>query len=469
MTGYLRNKAYGNSPNILFFDSIPPYRAYPLFRPGHSPSISDSLALRSFPRHVDHFFDRKGVQLVTAPVILFGLAGIASLHEQDIRDIRNRYIPRFNLRYDDYLQYAPGATVLALKLAGVKGYSSWGRFLVSGAFSTLLLEGTVLSLKNGISKRRPDGGNDHSFPSGHTAVAFMMATWLHKEYGLTRSPLYSILGYTSAAMTGFGRQLNNRHWLSDVLAGAGIGILSANLGYFLSDLIFKEKGISDLSSWEGLPPFGAPPSFWNMTIGFSILNNELHYEQAIDLQTRNGVSIGTEGAWFFNTFLGIGGAVNIRTNALEINGSRFFEQHPELEDANIVESRGQGAVQFLAGPYFSYPISKRWLLGGKLLMGHSSLSDASVQGVTPEGQEVTFFKSRGLHRWNWQTGVSLSFIVNRNMGVRIFTDYTGALRRPACLIYDKGGISDPTYLHFRTTRRYLNTLYVGGSICAWFF
>ena len=60
----------------------------------------------------------------------------------------------------------------------------------------------------------------------------MAATMLHKEYGLTRSPWYSIGGYTIATCIGMTRQMNNKHWLSDVLMGAGIGILSTELGYF---------------------------------------------------------------------------------------------------------------------------------------------------------------------------------------------------------------------------------------------
>ena len=61
---------------------------------------------------------------------------------------------------------------------------------------------------------------------------------LHKEYG-HRSPWYSIGGYTVATITGVTRQLNNRHWMSDIMVGAGIGILATELGYFLADLIFK--------------------------------------------------------------------------------------------------------------------------------------------------------------------------------------------------------------------------------------
>ena len=45
---------------------------------------------------------------------------------------------------------------------------------------------------------RPDGSTANSWPSGHTATSFVGATILHKEYGLTRSPWYSIAGYSLA-------------------------------------------------------------------------------------------------------------------------------------------------------------------------------------------------------------------------------------------------------------------------------
>ena len=99
------------------------------------------------------------------------------------------------------------------------------------------------------------------FLSGHTAFAFAAATILHKEYGQTRSPLYSIAGYSLATITGVGRVLNNRHWVSDVLVGAGIGIVSTDLGYFLSDVILKQKGIQRGSRQTGIYDVSKHPIF----------------------------------------------------------------------------------------------------------------------------------------------------------------------------------------------------------------
>jgi membrane-associated phospholipid phosphatase len=65
-----------------------------------------------------------------------------------------------------------------------------------------------------------------SFPSGHTTSAFAAAAAVSSETSRwwpdTRWVLGPIL-YTGAALTGISRMYNNRHWMSDVLAGAGVG------------------------------------------------------------------------------------------------------------------------------------------------------------------------------------------------------------------------------------------------------
>ncbi|MBQ8499744.1 MAG: phosphatase PAP2 family protein, partial [Bacteroidales bacterium] len=163
--------------------------------------------------------------------------------DTDIYSIRECCIPGFHYKYDDYLQYAPAALTIGLKAGGYDSRSSWGRMLVSDAFSAVIMTGAVNGLKYSVQRPRPDGSRNNSFPSGHTATAFMTATMLHKEYGW-RSPWFSIGGYTAAAITGVSRIMNKKHWMTDIMAGAAIGIGSVHLGYFLSDKIFKGKGLS---------------------------------------------------------------------------------------------------------------------------------------------------------------------------------------------------------------------------------
>ncbi len=205
---------------------------------GQPLEFADVDSLPPQERFIDRLADSRAFRMtyVCLPLVAGGL--LIKSEDDHFRHLRNDYLPHFNRHADDYLQYLPAAVMLGMKLGGVEGRSSWGRMLASDAFSALLMGSVVYSLKQTTHVMRPDGSNDHSFPSGHTATAFMTATMLTKEYG-HKSPWIGIGAYSVATATGLMRMANNKHWLSDVLTGAGIGILSTELGYCLADLIFK--------------------------------------------------------------------------------------------------------------------------------------------------------------------------------------------------------------------------------------
>jgi len=119
------------------------------------------------------------------------------------------------------------------------------------ATSHIIMGGIVQTMKSTINVQRPDGSNYNSFPSGHTATAFVGAHILFKEYKEI-SPWIGFSGYAIAAGTGLLRVTNRKHWLSDVSAGAGIGILSAELGYLLLPVIHKALGIKEESKLSTL-------------------------------------------------------------------------------------------------------------------------------------------------------------------------------------------------------------------------
>lgn len=134
------------------------------------------------------------------------------------------------------LQYVPLAMPWALKAAGVHTRSGWGQMAVSQAFGVGIMAGSVKLIKNGVSSLRPDGSDYHSFPSGHTAWAFMGATVMAIELA-EQSPWYALGGYTLATAIAVERVMDAHHYPADVMAGAGIGMLSAQLGYLIGDLI----------------------------------------------------------------------------------------------------------------------------------------------------------------------------------------------------------------------------------------
>lgn len=164
--------------------------------------------------------------------------GFVNLGNHDLRRLdlmaKNEFSiehPHPKFRLDDYLQFAPGATVFILRGFGVHGRNPIGDQGGVYLLSNLILNLSVQTLKRATDTTRPDGSR-YSFPSGHTAEAFASAEFLSQEYGST-SPLYPIFGYLGAAATGYLRMYNNKHWLSDVIAGAGIGFMSTRASYWL--------------------------------------------------------------------------------------------------------------------------------------------------------------------------------------------------------------------------------------------
>lgn len=137
----------------------------------------------------------------------------------------------------DVIQYAPLAFPWVMKLAGAETRSGWGQMAVSNGVGAAVVAGSVYGLKRAVNAERPDGSDNRSFPSGHTAWAFFGATVLSHELGY-RSPWYTVGAYTVACGVGISRVIEKEHFPTDVVAGAGIGIIAGQLGYYVGDLIF---------------------------------------------------------------------------------------------------------------------------------------------------------------------------------------------------------------------------------------
>jgi membrane-associated phospholipid phosphatase len=88
--------------------------------------------------------------------------------------------------------------------------------------SFLTTMATTYATKLTVDRERPNGGN-MSFPSGHTSAAFSGAAFIQMRYGW----LYGSVAYAGAAYVGWSRVVTENHYVEDVIAGAGIGIISA--------------------------------------------------------------------------------------------------------------------------------------------------------------------------------------------------------------------------------------------------
>lgn len=140
--------------------------------------------------------------------------------------------PHFHTNAETYFLFTPFAVVGVLDIAGVPGKNTpinqLGLVTLSGGFFGV----TDLITKNLTHRLRPNGADYLSFPSGHTGLAFVGAQFLTEEYG-DQSPVYTVIGYTTAVATGIFRMYNRDHWFSDVVAGAGLGILSTKAAYLV--------------------------------------------------------------------------------------------------------------------------------------------------------------------------------------------------------------------------------------------
>jgi membrane-associated phospholipid phosphatase len=158
---------------------------------------------------------RPGAKALAATVALVVLAGfspkLATAAPSDRVTIRH---------VGDVGQYLPH--VAALALVATRHDRQGVHELAIATASTLAV---VYALKITVNRRRPDGGT-HSFPSGHTAMAFAGAGFIQRRYGWALGvPAYAVGGFV-----GWTRVYTHRHYTSDCLVGGALG-LASNLAF----------------------------------------------------------------------------------------------------------------------------------------------------------------------------------------------------------------------------------------------
>jgi membrane-associated phospholipid phosphatase len=204
-------------------------------------TATQSVNTDSFPRNYSHeiiarpVFNWRSIA-IPGSMITYGAIALKCDWFQDWNEaIKNELwteSPHHQVHIDNYLQWAPAASAIALGITGVKGRHNFTDRVFILGMAELIQSSAVASIKKFSGETRPNGEGDESFPSGHTSNAFTGAEFMRLEYKDV-SPWYGVYGYLLAASTGFLRMYNNKHWLSDVLAGAGTGILSTDLAYYL--------------------------------------------------------------------------------------------------------------------------------------------------------------------------------------------------------------------------------------------
>ena len=482
---------------------------------------------------------------VGIPIFLAGLAAKSekAAFRQDYNNpnTKIRLVKyNFHTEIDNYTQFSGIALTAGLKLAGVEGRSDWPRLFASSLASYAVMAGFVNSIKYTASEMRPDGSTRNSWPSGHTATAFVGATILHKEYGLTRSPWYSIAGYTFATATGVMRVLNNRHWISDVLSGAGIGILSTELAYGICDLLFKDRGLlrNDLKYYSDL---SKDPSFFSISMGIGLGNRDLSLppfvfdtgsyndgveddtnKEPLKLEFRCATAVGVEGAWFFCPYVGVGG--RLRVKSTPIKGWNLFAQkerdelrkfiyapivHKSIKEIDLtIESDHITEFAGDVGVYFNLPLSSRFAIGSKLLVGRSVMDDIDVN-ASMEGYQLILDPEAESHEempqliktdveiattWDilnvsatnsmkFGSGLSFTYSYKNSFSWRLFCDYDYAKKTytasycpfqfydvfsPELVELYKKRDFDVTQTMTSSVRKHLHQWVLGGALCVSF-
>ena len=330
------------------------------------------------------------------PVPLIASAFIVKACKNDIRGARNNFIPGYKSELDNYIQYAPIVLATGLKAVGVESRSKWGRYAVSSAFSYAVMAGIVNLAKYTIKEERPDGSSRNSFPSGHTATAFASASILHKEFGQTRSLWHSVAGYSVATITGVMRVMNNRHWASDVLCGAGIGIFSVDLGYFLGDIIFRDKQLQR-PIHDNECNFLASPNFFNLSVGAGLIEHSADIA-GLDVNINRMITAQAEAAYFFTKHLGAGIRFNVGSPIVS------YDKYSDV----------MGIYTLTAGAYLQYPITPRFAIGGKAMIGRLLISGFKL------GEELSVDKKVGT---TYGIGANIGYAYRNNIAWSLNADF----------------------------------------------
>ncbi len=171
--------------------------------------------------------------IIPASLITIGAIGVCNTAFCDFKEDIKRNLADLRddnyLHFDDYVQYVPVTYFAIGEYLGMPSKHNFNERVLLGCTAAIITVATTQGVKFAIGEERPDTKSHTSFPSGHTATAFMGAELVRLSYGNR----VGLGAYTVAAGIGFLRMYNERHWLNDVIAGAGFGIISANLAHLL--------------------------------------------------------------------------------------------------------------------------------------------------------------------------------------------------------------------------------------------
>ena len=180
------------------------------------------------------FFKSKLFKAVAIPAVLITYGAITAQGDAGVNHssqdfVRKQFRP-VNTMIDNTVIFLPYLELGAVALAGVESRNDRINTLLIIAKGEAIMLASTFAVKYLRGETRPNQMDNLSFPSGHTAQAFLAASIVHTEFR-DKSQWYGVGAYTIATSVAALRMINDKHWQSDVVAGAGFGILSAHLAY----------------------------------------------------------------------------------------------------------------------------------------------------------------------------------------------------------------------------------------------
>ncbi|MBQ0024051.1 MAG: phosphatase PAP2 family protein [Prevotellaceae bacterium] len=265
---------------------------------------------------------------------------------------------------------APLAASWIMKAAGVKSRSTTQRMLTANAMAFAFSAGTTKLLKSTVKETRPDGTDEHSFPSGHTSFAFASATILAREYGYI-SPWISVGSYATATATQVLRVKHGKHWVSDIYSGAGIGMVSASLAYYLTDRIFGTKGIQTppevrRRDIQRVIQFNAQPSGFSFVSGTEAGSRTITIDGA-PVKASASLTVGADLSFYLNPNI----AVEVLARSTMGQAKAYNERvsdNADLREASFGAEHLQ-LYHFDAAAKYSIPVALDKRFSGRAIVG----------------------------------------------------------------------------------------------------
>jgi hypothetical protein len=157
--------------------------------------------------------------LITGGIVLFN-----STLNDDLQENAGKYFgENYHTEADNFLPFFPIVQIYTGRYLGFKPKNDLLHQSINIIIVNTMATALVKVVKHSVKAERPDYSDHLSFPSGHTALAFANASLLYYEYK-DSNLWYASSGFLFATATGILRIANNRHYTSDVLTGAGLGM-----------------------------------------------------------------------------------------------------------------------------------------------------------------------------------------------------------------------------------------------------